>query len=810
MNVHPLFRVSRTYDAQAHDDEWVSRKNRIWVFIALAVAFFVRVRELNAQSLWNDEGTSVALAQRSIAAILNAAAQDIHPPLYYLLLSGWVAVAGIGEFAVRFLSVLAGVLVVALTFRIAREFFDQDVAVIAAVLSALNPFQVYYAQETRMYIWVTLFAAVSVWAMVVVFKPPRENAPPLRKRIHRRIVFLLLYVLFTLAALYTNYYAFTVVVFQNLAFLAWLVWARRTRRPRIGHSLVFWGIAQVVIVLAYLPWLNLARQSLTSWPGISEPLSLPELVWRIVSAFATGADAPLDFQIYLIAAYLLLFIGGLLPSRDLFKQSAWGIVTCALWALVPLLAMYFVSLSRPAYNPKFLLLATPGFIILAGRGVSVLYPGLFLRERAPYGSFNEPRSKRLARQYINTAKLLVGALFAAGAILALQNMYSDPRLQRDDYRSIVNYINAVSTDRDAVIVNAPGQLDVVRYYFKSAAVLVGLPIGRPMQREATQNVLNDLATRENMYGIFWATEQSDPDRYIERQLAATAFQAGDDWHGNVRLAQYAMPTGSWETTQLGANFGDEILLQSYKHPAGTKANGNVVPIELEWRPLKLPPTARYKIFAQLLDAQGRLVSQRDTEPQDGFMPTHQWTRDETIVDKLAIPIPPGIAPGTYQVIVGLYRGDTGERLPVQSSVTGTKGDFVSLGEVELDKKIYPREAFRITRALSGNAGAVDLIGYQMERFQFERGELIPLVLYFQAREKPANDSKFSVELRDQGENVVASAVAFENYPTLQWDASEIVRDVHTLPVPPDALTGEYRLVVTDGTYNFEVTRVQVR
>jgi 4-amino-4-deoxy-L-arabinose transferase-like glycosyltransferase len=331
MTARPLFRVSRSYAAHVAEGEWLSLKNRIWVLVALGVGFFVRVNEIAAQSLWNDEGTSVALARTSAQAIVNAAAHDIHPPLYYLLLSGWIQAAGAGEFAVRFLSLLAGVMLIAVTFRIARDFFDQDVAVIAAVLSALNPFQTYYSQETRMYIWVALFAALSVWAMVSMLKPPFELHPaPLATRIRRRTVLLVLYGVFTLAALYTNYYAFTLVVFENLAFLVWLAWALRARRPRPGHAIAFWFAAQVAIGLAYLPWLDFARQGLLSWPGISEPMSLPEMGWRVVSAFATGIDSVRDVQLVLVAAYLLFFVGGLLPSRDLLRQSAWGILTCAL------------------------------------------------------------------------------------------------------------------------------------------------------------------------------------------------------------------------------------------------------------------------------------------------------------------------------------------------------------------------------------------------------------------------------------------------------------------------------------------------
>lgn len=663
---------------KAMDDAWRARGNLIWILGALAIAFFTRVNALAAQSLWNDEGTSVALAQTSVNAIINAAARDIHPPLYYLLLSGWIQGAGISEFAVRFLSVLAGVLVVAVTFRIAREFFNRNIALIAALLSALNPFQVYYAQETRMYIWVTLFACLSLWAMIVALKPPREfESSPRARQAQRRGVALGGYIIATLAAFYANYYAFTLVLVQNLAFLAYLLWARHERRPRLAHTVGWWVAAQAAIALAYLPWLWFARASLTAWPGISEPMSFFEMAWRIASAFVTAADSARDVQALLVGACILFFIGGLLPSRDLARISGWGIVTCALWVGVPFLAMYGVSLARPAYNPKFLLLASPGFLILVARGISVSYRGLF--SRAAYADGSDARARRLARALIRAGVLLAGVLLAGGLVVALRNMYTDPRLQRDDYRGLVNYINAAATERDAVIVNAPGQMDVVRYYYRGAAKLAPLPVGRPLDRAATQTALAELATRQNIFGIFWATDQADPERLIERQLAETAYKASDEWRGNVRLAQYTQPPQTeFAAFQTDVRFGDEIALESYRYPAPPRAVTAFAPIELAWRPLRLPPPTRYKVFAQLLDAQGRLVSQRDAEPVDGFRPTDQWTTDATVFDRLAIPIPPNLAPGAYSVIVGLYRADNGARLFASSG-----GDYFTLGSLQV-------------------------------------------------------------------------------------------------------------------------------
>src|SRR5919108_6456807 len=84
--------------------------------ILILAALALRLYGIEAQSLWADEGTSVALATRSFARIAQDAAHDIHPPLYYWTLHIWAQVAGLSVFAVRALSALYGVLVVAVTY----------------------------------------------------------------------------------------------------------------------------------------------------------------------------------------------------------------------------------------------------------------------------------------------------------------------------------------------------------------------------------------------------------------------------------------------------------------------------------------------------------------------------------------------------------------------------------------------------------------------------------------------------------------------------------------------------------------------
>src|SRR5436305_11642474 len=134
----------------------------VLLIVCLWLAGWLRFYHLGAQSFWNDEGISLGLAGRDVPTILRSAAADIHPPGYYLLLKAWHAVTGDSEFALRSLSALAGLVLVALLYRLGRVYFDRPAALAAAALGALNPFLVYYSQEARLYAMAATLGAASL------------------------------------------------------------------------------------------------------------------------------------------------------------------------------------------------------------------------------------------------------------------------------------------------------------------------------------------------------------------------------------------------------------------------------------------------------------------------------------------------------------------------------------------------------------------------------------------------------------------------------------------------------------------------
>ncbi|MGB3220166.1 MAG: glycosyltransferase family 39 protein, partial [Anaerolineae bacterium] len=95
---------------------------RLWpVLLLLLLALALRLHRLAGPSLWYDEGVTAAISQRNLADLARWTADDIQPPLYYVLVAGWTRLAGASEWALRFPSVAAGLLTLPLLLALQRR-----------------------------------------------------------------------------------------------------------------------------------------------------------------------------------------------------------------------------------------------------------------------------------------------------------------------------------------------------------------------------------------------------------------------------------------------------------------------------------------------------------------------------------------------------------------------------------------------------------------------------------------------------------------------------------------------------------------
>jgi hypothetical protein len=124
---------------------------------------------------------------------------------------------------------------------------------------------------------------------------------------------------------------------------------------------------------------------------------------------------------------------------------------------------------------------------------------------------------------------------------------------------------------------------------------------------------------------------------------------------------------------MGATFAGAIELLGYDAAELPGA----LEVTLHWRNLE-PLDTDYTVFVHVLGDDDQVIAQDDVQPKGGTYPTSVWDVGEVIVDPHSLTLPPGLPAGQYRLRVGMYRLETGERLPVDAN-----GDSVEVGPIEL-------------------------------------------------------------------------------------------------------------------------------
>lgn len=631
------------------------------LLLILLLAFSLRLHLLGAQSLWNDEGSSYVQAGRTFGEIAANAARDIHPPLYYWLLKVWMALTGETEFALRAMSVFASVLTVAFTAAAGRRLFGPLVGLAAGLFLALNSFSLYYAQEARMYAQLGLWAAAALWCFAGFLREPGWKwALPLA--------------LANAAGLWTQYaYAF-VMLAQGAAFVvihltaaAQRATSSRHMETGLGGEVRRWRIyilANLLTVALYLPWLPIAWGQITTWPSTGQPTPLAEGLGTIIGWLMLGSAYTAADPSWVAVALILMALG--LRVRPGHAEEGRGVLLVALWTALPVSVFLALELYRPA-NLKFLLPAQVGCALWMARGAAVLW-ALDTDSRSP-----------LARALPRMAAALGVLGLAVTMWSALGPLYHDPAFQRADYRGIAARITAISGPDDAIILDAPNQEEVFRYYYRGDLPIYPLPAGLGgddvAARAATQQVIDDHSA---VFVIYWGEAERDPNRVIESTLASAAYEAESDWYGDVRLVRYITPAELPDITESGARFGNHITLTGYALSSTSARPGGALQLWLDWR-TNAPLPTRYKVTVQLLDSDGTLVAQRDSEPGGGLALTTTWQPGETVTDRHALIIPDNLPPAQYALIIGLYDIDD-----PQSRLLTDRADYLRIAQIAIE------------------------------------------------------------------------------------------------------------------------------
>jgi hypothetical protein len=151
--------------------------------------------------------------------------------------------------------------------------------------------------------------------------------------------------------------------------------------------------------------------------------------------------------------------------------------------------------------------------------------------------------------------------------------------------------------------------------------------------------------------------------------------------GTVRLLPSSgTQAGLSQTPQF--DLGGQAALVSYDFPQSALQPGDTLPVTLFWQ-AQARMAEDYQVFVHLMGPDGRPVAQGDKSPLDGDWPTSAWEPGQTFRDDYRIAVPADLAPGAYELRVGLYRLGDFARLPVQGPAGRVTDSAITLGQAQV-------------------------------------------------------------------------------------------------------------------------------
>ncbi|MEJ2556916.1 MAG: glycosyltransferase family 39 protein [Anaerolineae bacterium] len=677
---------------QVTEDPKVWRQRAAWLIILMG-GFALRLYELGAQSLWYDETVSAYLASKSIPELIAHTAGDIHPPGYYLLLHLWTRLAGSSEFALAFFSLFFGVLLIPLTYTLARRLMGRTVALWSALLVAISPYNLWYSQEVRMY---TLAAALGLVALWCTLEITNQRISKMTKQ--RYIVG---YVLAAAMGLYVLYYFGFLLVALNPLIVGYLLWKRQSRTLRT------WLLAQVAVLVLYLPWLPIAWRQATNppvppWRGLIPLHSVALEAWTTLS---------LGQSVQPVQVWPVLVVTGVLFLLGLQSQISKSPISnlqsptlLVVYTFGPLGLIYLASLIVPLYHVRYLFTYAPPFYFLLGAGLAWL----------------TRRTRPLAA--------LAALALLAGSAFSIRELYTNPRYAADDFRAAVHFIQERWRPGDAVLINAGyAYTGFLYYYHGPIAGRVRLSEYQPADNPGSTAPDRPLLLLTGSIGgdanlgwrspdsDFYATTQaetaaalrrltqtfpriwmlriydtvSDPDGFIREWLAANTTPFEDqlfEGEAFMRVQGFMSTSQPPPPQDMEVTLEGGITLLGWQvkpaTPTGAQA-AQALDVVLWWQ-ANGSLTTNYAASLKLWGTQGQgakarehLAAQQDEWPVGSLLFTSAWPPGKPIRHPMRLRLPADLPPGQYWLNVEMYDPATVQPLARHDG----QGSSITLGTV---------------------------------------------------------------------------------------------------------------------------------
>lgn len=371
---------------------------------------------LGAASLWCDEGLSAQFAQMGVKEIILAHRTDSTPPLYACALSGWNALFGNSEAALRSFSVVFSLLTAVILYVFAARHLNIQSAVFVSLLYAFSDIHAYYAQEMRTYALTGGLCALSVLLFYELLKAPNMARLAALGAVNALVI-------------HSHY--------MTLFFLAAEFAAALSCYGAFRKGVLYYFLSQALSAALAVPWLLFVASGGYPAAGDISWLSRPGLS-DMVDVFADFANG--KFLLAVCAALMLASAGRLAGRKAKSDPGArLNRIFLPLLAFLPVIAAFSASFIQPVFNARYVLYASLGFFLLIA----------YLLSLTPW-------------------KAPLKMAVACGIVLVSWFRLDLNKGKGEDWKSAVPYVKALKTDQDLVVASAWYLYPCLSYYYSRA------------------------------------------------------------------------------------------------------------------------------------------------------------------------------------------------------------------------------------------------------------------------------------------------------------------------------------------------------
>lgn len=505
------------------------------LLLITALAAALRLCDLTFQGLWGDEAFSVYAARGVDMRFMTASLVDAThrrfvnprptpravlvaclrnegtPPAYFAALALWTRVFGSGEFACRALSAVLGVLAVPVIYLAGLRIFKRaDAALLGALFIAVSPLAIFFSQEVRAYSMANLLALASSWLFLRALDGGGRPGPWAA------------YALCSLVLCWTFYFAALVLVAHALYAAAI---ERRGFRP--------WLLAMAAVGVLYLPWLVVGfRMQLAVSSGYSRPGP---------ASAAAFLHATLRALRYILDSLLLGPMHSRVLVTEWVKRAAGiGMAALLLCGVIRLLR----AGERRAAIFSLLIAAVPFAVILALGGAR--WTLWYMKPR--YHLWESAGVLLLAAGSVATFRsgavraALAGAICAFSLAAAPYHFYPGALASdhaKEDFRGAAAVISAREERGDLILVNIPGHMIPLNYYYRGGLRQVG--IAECGRYDLAEQLKRYTEKRKRVWALIGKGTRGHGDRVISAFLGERFIERKEFPLRGLDLALYARP-----------------------------------------------------------------------------------------------------------------------------------------------------------------------------------------------------------------------------------------------------------------------------